>query len=66
MVDVPSKGAVREVVGYNVNRYTIVLALITVGLWGVGYTESATSAFLILLLVIILQNLWLGYTELDK
>ena len=64
MVDVPSKGAVRNVLEYNLNRYAISLLIVTVGLWIAGFTEYAVVAILVLLLVIVIQNLWLAYNGL--
>ena len=61
MVDVPSKGAVRDVLKYNINKYATSLLIITVGLWIAGFTEYAVVAMLVLLLVIVIQNLWLAY-----
>ena len=64
MVDVPSKGAVRDVLEYNLNIYAISLLIVTVGLWIAGFTEYAVVAILVLLLVIVIQNLWLAYNGL--
>ena len=64
MVDVPSKGAVRNVLEYNLNIYAISLLIVTVGLWIAGFTEYAVVAMLVLLLVIVMQNLWLAYNGL--
>ena len=64
MVDVPSKGAVRDVLEYNLNIYAISILIATVGLWIAGFTEYAVVAILVLLLVIVIQNLWLAYNGL--
>ena len=64
MVDVPGKGAVRDVLKYNLNKYAISLLIITVGLWIAGFTEYAVVAMLVLLLVVVIQNLWLAYNGL--
>ena len=61
MVDAPSKGAVRDVLEYNLNIYAISLLIATVGLWIIGFNEYAVVAMLVLLLVIVMQNLWLAY-----
>lgn len=64
MVDASSKGAVRDVLAYNLNIYVISLVGVTVGLWVVGFPGYAIIALLILLLLIITQNLWLAYNGL--
>ncbi|WP_254810583.1 hypothetical protein [Natronosalvus amylolyticus] len=64
MVDVPSKGAVRDVLKYNFNKYAISLLIVTIGLWIAGFIEYAVIAMLVLLLVVVIQNLWLAYNGL--
>ena len=64
MVDTPSKGAVKDVLEYNLNIYAISLLIVTVGLWIIGFNEYAVVVMLVLLLVIVIQNLWLAYNGL--
>lgn len=66
MVDTPSKGAVKDVLAYNLNIYVISLGVVTVGLWVVNLPEYAIIALLALLLLIVIQNLWLAYNGLSQ
>lgn len=66
MVRVPTKGTVKELITYNLNRYAIGLLVVTLGLWIIGYTEYAVFALLALLLLVVIQNLRFAYNGLSE
>lgn len=66
MAPTPTEELTKKFLSYNINRYTISLLAIALLLWIIGYRDLATGAFLALLLLFVIQNLSLAYSELSE
>lgn len=56
--------AVATMINYNINKYTILLSILSAFLWVVGYGDVATICLLTLIIIVVVQNTKFAYDEL--